>query len=129
MRQAIIESGVVVNVIVGPLEGAVTIPDDSPVGAGWTYSGGTFSAPAPVTVVPSSVTMRQARLALLAAGLLSSVETAIDAMADPMKTVARIEWEYAATVERSSALIATLAPALGLDDAALDALFVQAAGL
>lgn len=80
--------------------------------------------PAPA---PSSVTMRQARLALLNAGKLADVAAAIDALSSPQREVAQIEWEFAATVERSSGLVTLLADSLGLGKADLDALFVYAA--
>lgn len=85
--------------------------------------------PAPPAVVPSSVSMRQARLALLQAGKLSAVDAAIAALPSPEKEQAQIEWEYATEVKRDSALVAQLAPALGLESAALDALFITAATL
>ena len=75
--------------------------------------------------IPQSVTMRQARLALLAAGLLSTVQTAI-AGAGP---AAVIEWDYATEVQRASGLVPAMATALGLTDAQIDALFVTAATL
>lgn len=80
-------------------------------------------------LVPPSVTMRQARLALLGAGLLASVDAAIDSLPSPQKEGARIEWEYATEVQRSSGLVPMMGVALGLDDAALDALFIEAEGL
>ena len=79
--------------------------------------------------VPASVTIRQARLALLGAGLLASVDAAIDGMPSQQKEAARIEWEYATEVQRSSGLVPMIGAALGLDDAALDALFIEAAAL
>lgn len=79
--------------------------------------------------VPAAVTMRQARLALLAAGLYASVDAAIDSLPSPQKEEARIEWEYATEVQRSSGLVPMMGAALGLDDAGLDALFVAAAAL
>ena len=85
-------------------------------------------ASVPATV-PSSITMRQARLALLGAGLLLTVDAAIAAMTGPAGDAARIEWEYAATVERTNPLFGAMATQLGLDSAALDALFVTAAAL
>ena len=85
-----------------------------------------LTAPPPV---PASVTMRQARLALLNAGLLGLVDAAIASMPGPQKEAALIEWEYAATVERGSALIDQLAPALGLSSEQMDALFRAAASL
>jgi hypothetical protein len=86
------------------------------------------SEPAP-PAPPRIVTMRQARMALLSVGLLDDVEAAINALPSPMKEAARIEWEYSGTVERDRPLIQALAPALGLDDAAMDALFTAAARL
>ena len=85
--------------------------------------------PPAIAPVPDEVTMRQARLALHAAGKLAAVTAAIDALPDPPKTEALIEWEYSSTVRRDSRFVALLGPALGLDSAALDALFVAASKL
>ena len=82
-----------------------------------------------VKPVPAVVTMRQARLALLGAGLLAGVKAAINALPSKQKEAAKIEWEYATDVQRSSGLVLMMGAALGLDDAALDALFVAAAAL
>lgn len=82
-----------------------------------------YVAPPVVTVVPQSVTMRQARLALLEEGLLSFVNTAIAAGAD----AAKIEWEYATEVKRDSQLVSFLSAALSLSEEQLDSLFVLAA--
>lgn len=79
--------------------------------------------------VPAAVTMRQARLALLGAGLLDDVDAAINSLPSPQKEAARIEWEYAAEVRRNSGLVPGLGEALGLDAAGLDALFVEASKL
>lgn len=79
--------------------------------------------------VPSRVTMRQARLALHAAGLLQSVEAAINAMPEPPQTAARIEWDYASEVHRASEFVGMLGGALGLDEQGLDDLFFAAAAL
>jgi hypothetical protein len=75
--------------------------------------------PAPVT----QVTMRQARLALLAAGLLDNVELAV-AGAD---RAVQIEWEYATVVERTSPLVEAIGSGLGMDAEAIDNLFADAA--
>ena len=82
-----------------------------------------------VAGIPTRVSMRQARLALLGAGKLAAVDAAIDTMPEPQKSAARIEWEYAAEVRRDNAFVAGLAPALGMTDAQVDALFVAAAAL
>lgn len=97
------------------------------VSVGWTYDGKVFSAPqADPPQTPVIVTMRQARLALHAAGLLQSVEDSIDAMPEPSRTTARIEWDYASMVERSSQFVAMLGAAIGLDYAQMDELFMAA---
>lgn len=85
--------------------------------------------PAP-PVVPTSVTMRQARLALLGAGLLDSVDAAIAAIPDETaRKAAMIEWEFAGEVQRHSGIVSALVPALGLTDEQTDQLFVVAAEL
>lgn len=103
----------------------VPCPDD--VVSGWTFDGTTWAAPASEPIpAPRLVSMRQARLALLQAGKLADVTTAINALPSPAKEAAQIEWEYATEVSRDSALMQQLATAIGLDDAALDALFMVA---
>ena len=81
------------------------------------------------SLVPQSVTMRQARLALLDAGKLAAVDAAINGMAEPTKSAARIEWEYSGEVQRHNGFVAALGPALGLTEAQIDALFIAAAKL
>ena len=83
----------------------------------------------PPPAVPPAVTMRQARLALLGAGLLASVDAAINGLPSPQKEAARIEWEYSQDVQRHNGFVSALAPLLGLTDAQTDALFVAAKGL
>lgn len=86
--------------------------------------------PSFVPAIPQSVTMRQARLALLGAGLLDDVNAAIAAIPDAtQRRAAEIEWEYAATVDRASPFTQLLADGLGLTSEQLDGLFTQAAGL
>ena len=75
------------------------------------------------------VTMRQARLALLESGKLDLVAPAIDQLSEPGRTKARIEWEFAQDVRKDWPLIQVLAPSIGLDAAALTALFNRAATL
>ena len=75
------------------------------------------------------VTMRQARLALLESGKLDAVAVSIDQLPEPERTKARIEWEFAQDVRKDWPLIQVLAPAIGLDAAALTALFNRAATL
>jgi hypothetical protein len=84
--------------------------------------------PAP-PLVPQEVTMRQARLALLGAGLLAQIDPAIETLSSPQKEVARIEWDYSSAVKRDQPLVAVLGAELGLTSAQLDQLFITAAGL
>lgn len=86
------------------------------------------SAPAKPTV-PAVVTMRQARLALLGAGLLAQVNTAVANMPGAEGDAARIEWEYAQEVRRDSPLVAALSVAFGWTAAQLDDLFTEGAKL
>lgn len=83
----------------------------------------------PPPEVPQSVTMRQARLALHSAGLLTAVDAAIAAMAEPEKTATQITWEYAQTVDRGFGMVPTLAAALGMTETQIDDLFIAAAQL
>lgn len=79
--------------------------------------------------VPQEVSMRQARLALLARGVLGQVDAAIDSLPSPDSEAARIEWDYSSVVARNSPLVTMMGAALGLDDDALDELFITAAAL
>lgn len=79
--------------------------------------------------VPQRVTMRQARLALHAAGLLAGVDVAIDALPEPQKTAARIEWDYSSAIDRLKPVVVMLGAALGLTPEQIDQLFVTAATL
>jgi hypothetical protein len=76
-------------------------------------------------VIPTVISMAQARLTLLDAGLLDAVEHSISSM--PRAT--QIDWEFRHAVERDSPLVATFAAALNLDNAALDALFIAGSKL
>jgi len=75
--------------------------------------------------VPQQVTMRQARLALLNAGLLDDVEVVIAAAGRE----AQLEWEYAAVVDRSNQAVAAVQQQEALTDAQIDDLFREAAKL
>lgn len=129
MRAHVIENGVVVNTVevesLGVLPGLVAAQANE--GIGWLYDGSNFtSPPSPTPSVPTEVTMRQARLALLDAGLLANVQPAINSLNEPDKTKAQIEWEYSNALQRSNPFVTTLGTALGLDNEALDNLFIQA---
>ena len=75
--------------------------------------------------VPQVVSARQAKLALLAVGLLDDA----DAAAVAAGRAVEIEWEYATEIRRENALIAALGAGIGLSEVDIDALFVAAAKL
>jgi hypothetical protein len=125
MRAAIVNSaGTVENVIL--VESLDFIPGLQEVGDHIAI-GMNVDTPAPPIVVmrkvPQSVSMRQTRLALLAAGLLDDVEAAMATQ----PRAAQIEWEFATEVLRSSPLVAGLSGAIRLTEAQLDDLFILAA--
>lgn len=80
-------------------------------------------------VIPERVSMRQARLALLEAELLDSVDAAIIGMPGVDGQAARIEWDYSQEVWREKPLVAMMAQALNLTAEQLDDLFFRAGQL
>jgi hypothetical protein len=82
-----------------------------------------------LSTIPRAVTMRQARLALLGAGMLSAVEAAIDALPSPQKEAARIEWDYSSEVQRYNGFVSILGPLIGMTQLQIDELFIMAATL
>lgn len=78
-------------------------------------------------IVPQSITMCQARLALLAASLIASVNSAIANLTGPTAAAAQTQWEYSTLVHRNDVLVLSMAAALGLTSAQLDALFIAGA--
>lgn len=132
-RQMDDEWGVVaVERVDAPEAGEGEVAEEStPIGPPWSQVW-TVRAKTPEELavpVPLVVTMRQARLALLAAGLMDDAEAALDALPSPQKEAARIEWEYATEVRRDWPFVALVATALGLTPEQVDALFIAAAEL
>jgi hypothetical protein len=85
--------------------------------------------------VPAKVTRRQARQALLLAGLLDAVPAAIARLDDgtpegaQTMRMAQIEWDDSQEFERARPLVIEIAASINLDAEALDQLFITAAGL
>lgn len=75
--------------------------------------------------IPQTVTPRQARLALLHAGLLDQVEAAVTSAGG----VTKITWDYATQINRTDPLIAAISAGLNLTADVVDALFTHAATL
>ena len=79
--------------------------------------------------IPTEVTMRQARLALVDAGMYGNIQSAINSLPEPLKTKALIEWEYSNTVQRHNGFVSQLGPILGMTEEDLDNLFIAASKL
>lgn len=90
----------------------------------WIADGNTPEAEVTVTIIPQSITPRQARLALLNAGLLDEVDAMLAANREW-----QIEWEYATAIERSSPIISAMATQLNLTDTQIDEMFIEASKL
>lgn len=115
-------------------DGAIPLPQDSPVAMGWTLDCGVeprvWHPPAPPPspeFVPRIVTPLQARLALAAAGLLADIEAAVAEMepTDP----SRLAWEWASQFDESSPLLIAMCEALGVTPEQRAALFDLASGI
>lgn len=90
-------------------------------------SGAWVLSPPPI---PHVVTRRQGRQALILAGKFAAVQAAINTIEDEtQRLLAQSWWDDSAEYERTNPFLLQLAQAIGLDDAALDALFVTAGGL
>ena len=133
MRWALIIDGLVANVVE---------QDDEPqiggqwvacgdAGPGWTYDGSDFAPPPapPTPAVVPTISKRQARRALLAAGLLDDVEDALDLLPEPQRGAVRIDYEDATEWRRDWPALVAMQAALGWTDAQVDDLFAAAAAL
>lgn len=131
MRAHVIEGGRVVNtIVVESLEfmpNLISAENGGQVGDLW--NGEMFTTPPPIIPVPAAVSMRQARLALLAGGLLAGVDAAIASLPEPQKSQAAIAWEYSQEVRRQDGFVSMLGAALGLTEDQIDQLFVEASAL
>jgi len=134
---AYIQNGVAVEVVQSDpfmlfVEGYATqfieVPDD--VVQGSRLVDGDWMAAEPMAAqIPQEVTMRQARLVLHKYNYLNSVQPAIDALTDPPRTAAQIEWDYSNSVRRVSGFTSMIGAAIGLTDSQIDDLFIEAATL
>lgn len=71
----------------------------------------------------------QAKAVLELSGLLPAAVAAIDALAEPDRTVVKSAWDNNADFSRQSSTVIALAAALNLTEPQLDAMFEQAAAL
>jgi hypothetical protein len=82
------------------------------------------------TKVPFSVTPRQIRIALIMSGIsLETIESMINALPEPDKSITRVTWEYSVEFQRSNPVLNAMTPMLGMTSSQVDDLFKLAATL
>jgi hypothetical protein len=85
--------------------------------------------PSVLPIIPRIITMRQARLLLNSMGLLNQVQNAIDALPEPPRVAAQIEWDYSSEVHRNKEFVTMIAQQLDLTDSQIDQMFIEASQL
>ena len=73
------------------------------------------------SLIPKTITLRQARLYLLSIGLLDDLENIIN-----QNRAYQIEWEYANQIERESPLVSIMGQTLVLTSSDIDNMFMEA---
>ena len=129
MKYAIVENGLVKNVVLA----------DAPLGAGWVetdeasigdvWDGVEFTKPAIPVIVPDEVPMWAARHVLIGAGLMQPILDALAAMPGIDGEIARSDFEYAPNIVRASPFITYAQNALGMTSTQMDDLFFAAQAL
>ncbi|MER9762426.1 hypothetical protein [Mesorhizobium sp. M0138] len=84
-----------------------------------------YELPGPIVRVPTSVSARQFKLRLLAAGLLDQVEAFVASQGRAVQ----LAYEYSGSFVRTEPMMAAGFAALGLSEGEVDAFFVAAAGI
>lgn len=83
----------------------------------------------PIVILPD-VTPRQIRQALILSGIsLDSIETTLDNLPEPTRSMAKIEWEYSTAFQRNRPLVIQVGTLLGWTSEQLDDLWTLAKGL
>jgi hypothetical protein len=84
---------------------------------------------APLQIIPD-ISPRQLRLALVLNNIsLAQIDSALDQLEEPTKSLAKIEWEYATTFERNKPLVEQVGQLLGWNSQQLDDLWLFASTL
>jgi len=127
MKKAVIESGIVTNIIEAEddfaPDGMTLVPVTAATQMGGRWDGAVFSPPPAEPIARQRRRMEarldQFRIALAEAGRLAAVETVV--AADPR---AAITWEYGGTIHRNSPLVAVAA--IAMTQAQMDTIFRNA---
>lgn len=111
----------------GNVIGQIEFPDDTPDAVVEAKLAAYAVAPTP-TIQP--ITARQIRLQLLYMGIsLGDIDTALNSLPEPQKSLALVEWEFASTFDRSHALVDFVGATLGWTSEQLDQLWLAAVQL
>lgn len=139
MRSAIIDNGLVVNVIMGRIPGSVSCNDA--VSPGWGYDGTDFIAPPSPEPEPQPSPLErrlnriQFEFMLEKLGITDAISAAIDAMPETTeaerneKILARVLFRSGQEFVRDHPLFTQLAPAIGMTPQQIDAAWIEAAQL
>ena len=76
--------------------------------------------------LPQEVQLWRARTVLKLLGMEQVIEIALNSLEEPTKTGALYIWQFGTTVERNSQTVLLLQTVLGLTDAQVDDIFIQA---
>jgi hypothetical protein len=103
-------------------ENVGSMPDDTPDDV-YQHSLAIHAEPPPSEAI-QDVSPRQIRTALVLSGIsLEQVETALNSLPEPQKSLAKIEWEYSVAFKRSRPLVSSVGQMLGWTDQQLDNLW------
>ena len=81
-------------------------------------------------LIPESISKRQARQQLIIDGLYNNVQAIIDSIEDPtQRLLTQVFWEDSNTFERNHPMLIQFGTALGLTEAELDMMFINASKL
>lgn len=95
----------------------------------WAEKLAEYAKPPFTTEVPD-VTPRQIRQALILSGIsLSQIDSALDSLPEPIKSLAKAEWEYSNSFQRTRPLVSSVGQMLGWTNAQVDALWKLAGSL
>jgi hypothetical protein len=90
---------------------------------------GWIEPPEPMSPVPESVSPYQFRAWLITHGIsMSQIDQSLASIEDTdRRALATLAWEYGLSVQRANVFVEEFGKALGLDDAAIDRAFIEAA--
>ncbi len=79
--------------------------------------------------IPKEVACWRIRAIISVMGLEPSVNTILESLEEPTKTIAKYAWYQGSTVERRSPTVLSIAQALTLSDSQIDQIFIEASNI